>query len=394
MAEATRWWAAAVAGCVIGLAAVAGSVLVALREENSPDAPAGWQRLPDSPLGPRSEVVGAWAGEEVLFVGGSTYTCPPAADCGGPIGPYFADGAALDPNTGEWRTIAPTPVAFGQASTAVIGDDVYFLTVLREPFGNALLHYSISDDSWDMPPVPPIEIYSRLLAAGDQLIAYGDEAFAFDRATERWAALPAAPNSASISGTMVYSGGDLYLLSTGSGLMPERPPLVTIARLELESMTWASLPDSEIRGNDPWFVNGDLLVNPVVDTTAGAIARWPDNPYGGIFDTASERWLPLPRQSGDPPDTLQASRTAGVLGTDGALYLEPYGWPIQGRILELSNGDWIEMTPLDAPDWLTQRHVVTAGRDAVVLGGARWTGRSPASRGEVLADVWIWRPGR
>lgn len=120
MAEATRWWAAAFAGCVIGLAAVGGSVVVALREDSSPVASAGWQRLPDSPLGPRSEVVGVWTGEEVLFVGGTTYACSPAADCGGPIGPYFADGAALDPDTGEWRTIAQAPIAFAFAVTAVV----------------------------------------------------------------------------------------------------------------------------------------------------------------------------------------------------------------------------------------------------------------------------------
>ena len=53
-----------------------------------------WSALPPSPIGPRSQPVLAWTGKELLELGGVKN------------GSTASDGAAFDPATGRWRTIA------------------------------------------------------------------------------------------------------------------------------------------------------------------------------------------------------------------------------------------------------------------------------------------------
>ena len=88
----------------------------------------------------------------MFYVGGDTFLCPPNADCSPPGDPPLADGAALDPSTGSWRAITPSPVPFSSASTAVVGDDIYFLAAGSSGWRGAepaFLRYSISADAWE-----------------------------------------------------------------------------------------------------------------------------------------------------------------------------------------------------------------------------------------------------
>ncbi len=357
----------------------------------APEPAQGWAELPASPLTPRARAVEVWTGDVVLVVGGDTFTCPPNADCAAPTDPPLADGAAFDPSTGAWRTIASSPVAFSWASTAVLGDEVYFLvpgpTGSREPEAT-FLRYSVAGNSWAQLPRPPSG--ESLVAAGQSIVAFAgsDERgekpdLVFDPRENAWRELPADPLSPEYDRVMTWSGAHLYLFD--HELVPnpgsDRPSLTRAARLDLVSGTWERLPDSEILGTGPWFGNGTTLVTPMPGSAdGGEVNNWGRGyPDGGIFDTATATWSSLPAP---PPDAAGA----GVIGSRDALFTAS-----EGSLLDLETNSWIELSPIPGHRTDDERRVVSAGADAFVFGGVRWAGKGS---GELLADAWIWRSGR
>src|SRR5687767_2721084 len=108
---------------VLGVAALAAACGSGDGGAQVSSAPHKWEQLADWPLSPRNSVTAIWSGREVLAIGGSTFSCPPAASCVvRDDEPRFQDGAALDPATGRWRAIADAPVPVLSASSAVIAD--------------------------------------------------------------------------------------------------------------------------------------------------------------------------------------------------------------------------------------------------------------------------------
>lgn len=105
-----------------------------------------------SPLTARSSAMGVWTGTEVLVVGGEPKsTCPPGGDCTAPDYEPLADGAAYDPETATWRTLADAPLSMsGNARPVVVGELVYVLVLdasYRPGGGGGLLEYDISSDT-------------------------------------------------------------------------------------------------------------------------------------------------------------------------------------------------------------------------------------------------------
>lgn len=139
-------------------------------------APAAeWTAVPPSPLGARASALGVWTGAEVLVFGGEAEAvCPPMADCALPETPALTDGAAFDPATAEWRSLADVPVPVTSfASTAVIGEDVYLLVHAdeqRQGMDGGFFRYEVDADRWVTLPTP--QGADALVAAGDRLIAY------------------------------------------------------------------------------------------------------------------------------------------------------------------------------------------------------------------------------
>lgn len=354
----------------------------------------GWVELPRSPLGPRARSVGVWTGREVLLVGGDTFMCPPSASCVAPVDPPLVDAAAFDPSTGAWRTTASSPVAFSWASTAVLGDDVYFLVPGesgRPKAETAFLRYSIAADAWTQLPRPPFGRSSySIIAAGAVIVAsagsdeHGREPDQlFDPAAQTWEELPAAPLSPAFDRVMTWSGTHLYVFDHELVANPgsERPSLTRAARLDLGSRTWERLPDSEILGTGPWLADATLLVTPMLGgADGGEVNNWGRSyPYGGIFDSSTSAWLPLPT----PPAGAQG---AGVIGTRNAFYVAT-----GGSLLDLESRSWIDLPRLPDATAYTERTVLSAGPDAFVFGGVRWL---DGTNGELLGDAWIWRSGR
>ena len=121
-----------------------------------------WQPIAASPLSPRDAVASVWTGKEMLIVGGTTLgPCNDTgtADCAGPArDDVVADGAAYDPSTDTWRTIAPAPSAFYGGHATWTGNSMVVLVPRVSGVQSAAtLVYKPTSDAWrtlDPPPAP------------------------------------------------------------------------------------------------------------------------------------------------------------------------------------------------------------------------------------------------
>lgn len=353
-----------------------------------------WAPLPAPPLSPRSNVVGVWTGSEVLFVGGDEYLCPPGADCDRDPDPPLSDGAILDVDTTTWRSIAPSPIPFAYAATAVLDGDVYFLVGDHLGTGQetVLLTYSIAEDRWQELPAPPGGSgLTRLVATDRAVVAFagsderGEVADqVYDPPSGTWSPLPDDPRSPSYDRSLVWSAPHLYLFE--KALVPNpgsaEPNLVRVSRLHVDTGEWEPLPDSEILDSWTWLVDGERIVNPTLGgADGGEVNGWGrTHPYGGIYDIAAGAWQPLPPA---PPEAT----SIGVLGADDGFVVGAGA----GLLLDLTTMSWraVPAAPGVGFDPYLDRIVVAAGRDVVAFGGQLWA----SSRGELLGDAWIWRSG-
>jgi hypothetical protein len=355
-----------------------------------------WERVPDSPLSPRSDAVAVWTGDEVLVVGGDDRPCPPNADCAVPDSPPLGDGAAYDPMTREWRRIANPPIPFSWADTAVVGDTVFFLVpgMPRRPEARSgFLAYTPAVDSWRELPWAeasgsPQGSGYRLVAAGDRLVAYSgsDESgerpdWILDPTRSEWAVLPDDPMTPAFDRHMEWAGDRLALFDHEIVPNPgsERPLLTRAALLEVGSGRWDRLPDSEILSSAPWLLDGGRLVNPSLGgADGGEINNWGRRyPNGGTLELTDRRWLALPDGPADD------SFSAGAVGREAARF-DAY----RGRVLELSSGQWREVPRLDEAENVAGRTFVAAGRQLFVYGGVHWTASGQV---RLLGDGWLWR---
>ena len=350
----------------------------------SAEATHKWQQLDDWPLSTRNSVVAVWTGEEILAIGGSTFSCPPNASCAvRDDEPRFQDGAALDPSTGHWHVIADAPVPVLSASSAVIDGNVYLLAQTDFAGASAFLRYSIADDAWSQLEQPATRAaYYRLAVAGDSLVAIASthehgaaDDLQFDPSDGTWSPLPASPLGDGFDRGAVWVAPHLYLFDHELVPQPnvERPSVVRAARLDLEAQTWERLPDSAMLGWDPswWLVDGDRIIDPALGCADGGdVNRWGRGyPYGGMFDITTRTWSDLP-STGEPCDPVKPEPVAGALGRTSALYVAP-----RGRLFDAASDTWRTLPAIPGEDD-SNRTIVTAGRAAVVLG----------------RSTWIWRP--
>ncbi len=341
----------------------------------------GWNRLPDAPLDPRSTATVVWTGTEVVVVGGWEYLCPPNADCGVPPGITFADGAAFDPATDTWRSIADAPTPFTGSPGVAVGGDVYVLTAECwtadcEP-SIGLLRYRPAANAWDAYPPPPADGFFHIAATRDAVVVYSqsDEEgevpdWRFDPATEAWVEIPNDPLPASYDRQIVVDGDDLLLLGTPLDWDGPGNPQVAAARYRPVDDNWEWLPPSGVSGFGAWLADGLVVVNPHFRTA-----------NGGIYDSERNTWEPLPQA---PPTERWDNDLAGVVGAGHGVFASPRGW-----VLDLATGDWIEIAPLDDRiDFWVGGGITAVGRDLLLVGGERWT---DDGTGGLLNEVWLWR---
>ncbi len=365
----------------IGLAVCAALVLLVAAgcgaaEEAGPAA--GWTQLPASPLSPRQSATLHWTGDEVLMIGGSDAPpCPASAACIEPTTPPLADGAAFDPATRTWRTIAPAPVPFEWATVVQLDDVVYFAvpgSSGRPETRAAFLAYDVGRDRWTDLPVPTgSELEGGLVAAGDRVVFYptGDEFgehpdWSFDPATGAWTELPDDPLPTSYSRWIQQKDGKLVLRAQEVVQNPtgDEPWLVT--SLDPDTLEWSD-PKSE--APDPHAVG-------TVDGTL------PDDVDRA---TVEAEWNTLANPPADQMDYGSGAFASALITNEDVYYFRPFGWAYDAR-----SGEWTEIARLE-PDGVDERTYVPVGRELLAFGGIEWHG-DHGLEGTFLNETWMWAP--
>jgi hypothetical protein len=300
-----------------------------------------------------------WTGHEVILVGALL-----SADQR-----QIMESPAYDPATDSWRTIAPPPVVFVRdvypAHALWTGTEVLFFgsgaplpnapqTEGSPPAPIVGAAYNPTTDSWRTLAPPPAEYY-RLTAAvwtGDRLLAWtqGVGVTAFDPSTNEWAAVPAQPAPAGTNDPIGptgpgFSTGDAPALWDGTRLIVFGGYSGDVAAFDPTAGKWAALPRVDSGVTAAVWTGRQLLV---FDSDGGTIA---------VFDAKQNVWndgAAPPFSSRAMPGTtawtgsafaawaglqFDYSPTSAVPGpaTDGATY-------------DISTNAWTSMPPLPAPE--------------------------------------------
>jgi hypothetical protein len=176
-----------VACVVVGATLVV--ISVAARHDNSPSAsstatpePFAWETLPRSPLGSRDSVNPVWTGSEVLVWGGYR---------GGLL---LQDGAAYNPATRTWRSLAPNQRASPSTVSTWMGDRF----VVLDRNGGAT--YDPSTDTWRDLPRLLDGSFVGVAWTGTELLGVmngsGVLVARYDPTIDEWIAGPTVPGNA------------------------------------------------------------------------------------------------------------------------------------------------------------------------------------------------------
>jgi hypothetical protein len=191
-----------------------------------------WRRIADGPLEGRSGHIAVWANDEMIVWGGLGATGPPTRTT-------YDDGAAYDPATDSWRTLAHSPLTGGDHYAAVwTGSEVVIVGGAGQDHAangqvpatryNEAAAYSPTTDTWRSLPDLPIDLsFTDAHWTGTSVLVAGGQAFnssefqnlrgdllaaTLDPASGMWTELPASGISAQATET-VWAGGELYALS-------------------------------------------------------------------------------------------------------------------------------------------------------------------------------------
>jgi hypothetical protein len=364
-----------------------------------------WVPLPDPPVEPRDGAAIAWTGREIVAVGGSTFLCPPNASCAPSPVPPLRDGVALDPETRTWRPIADAPLPVPAFTpTAAVGGDVFLLVPAeyrpdRPPAPFILLRYRSTADAWEAIATPEGTPQGRLVATADAVVVHPttDERgehpdLRYDPATGAWSPLPPDPLRPSFDRTIAAVADDLYLFAkeiTPSPGGASGPALVHAA--VLHEGEWRTLPTGDVlsSSSSPVVDGGRIVFAELGCADGGEVNNFGRCiPFGGIFDTASGSWQPLPPGAGEGP--RGGSRTAGAWSSEQVLVTGP-----REPMLDLRTDLWSILPPVGEGDGDrsgTARRLAGAGPYALAFGGARFDEAQP--NGTLLGDAHLWIPPR
>ncbi|HET6560432.1 MAG TPA: kelch repeat-containing protein [Marmoricola sp.] len=378
-------------------AAAAASCSTARDEVGSPsggeDAARAWHRLPDPPLSPRTHAVVVGVGDRMLVVGGWEFLCPPSADCAGPEGPLFDDGAVYDRATDSWSPIASPPfgVRRTEYATASLSGSAYLLTGCAEgPTCDArprLISYDLDDNAWtDHGPVPGPKRHRQLVALGQTLLAYsgsdehGEVAdWVFDPGRGSWSELPDDPLPLTFDRFAVPVGDQLVLAGSSSAALDSGKSSGKLAaRFDRKGGTWTRLPDAPGPGYQLLPADDGALLN----------GHFIDAP-GWLVDPDTWTWSALPQQTGEQNDL------AGVLGADRAVFDIPNSLGQTTSTVRVFAYDTVaeQFVTIPAPPGRVDVYdgsSTALGRDLFVLGGQRWAGDGVTGDGELVGDAWVW----
>jgi len=257
------------------------------------DVSAGEASLLDpGPLSPRGGHSVVWSGSEVIVWGG----------WGDELGVMkHADGAAYDPVSGQWRTVAPGPLE-GRRNHAAAWTGSEMLVAGGDGRTDGAAYDPVADSWRRLPPAPfpiggseTLEDEGRAVTDSALYIwdVAGDQVARYDFAAGRWDESPGPDFDNATIGALRVVGEDLVALGvtryTGSPLQ--------VAVADTSRATWRALPDGNFPQDgivpdfDPrWSTGLDDVLFAWSQSRADAVLAL--DPQTGEWQTLSPHELP------------------------------------------------------------------------------------------------------
>ena len=334
-----------------------------------PDPPRSTQRsgslrtIHRAPVPARTAHVAVWTGGEMLVWGGMG--APGRA--GSPYYEPLADGAAYDPETDTWRTMAPSPLAARTSQNAVWTGSV--LLIWGGENGSRKLKdgaaYDPAHDTWTtLPDAPGTRTGAQTAWTGTEALFYGGSSkggVAYNPATRTWRTLPGAPIPHSYDWAQSTWTGEEFLLFTETTGTPETPA----AAYDPAHDTWRKLPNGHIAAGSASGVvwTGDRAV--VFSTSSERLDGGKTNPWprpldpGGAYLPKNDRWERVPLSPPSESRGIPLPTGREIVQWDGAGPALAYH-PTEHR--------WREIRLPKTP-WREFASVIWTGTELIAWGG-------------------------
>lgn len=356
------------------------------RPEPAPAPGSGdWTKLPAAPLSPRANALTVWTGEELLVVGGEVDDlCPPAADCVSPA-TLARDGAAYDPESRRWRTVAPAPVPVVPWARHAVVDGLVVVGWERGWFS-----YDPAADLWrDLPPPPTglggtldeLSVTLSVLDGKVHTLSRDGRVLALEPRSATWSALPLSPHRTALDAQDVVATpeGVVVLGTDPSTVTDGTRPNLLLAEV-WDGTSWTRLGAGDVLAAwSSWHWTGERVVAPYAECVDGGEVNNYGRciPTGGALDPASKAWATVPPAPRDQPD-----HTWSLHAVEGPRVVT---W---GQVYDDRDESW---TPVERPDGAPTDGTSAAFGDGTLyaFGGVDW-GRRTA--GELSGDAWAWTP--
>lgn len=251
--------------------------------------------LPEAPIEPRWWHTAVWTGKEMIVWGGG---------CGRR---ECTDGAAYDPTSDSWRTIARAPVV-GYGHTAVWtgnemivwgGSDDYESEGMKgcvtSFIGNGAAYDPVAD-SWDLLPESPLEPrgWHAAVWTGEEMVIWGgatglgcdyqypSDGAAYDPNAGSWRPMTSSPLSGRVEASAVWTGEEMIVW--GGSTHGRSMTLDDGAAFELSSSEWRMLPEAPMESRamhaSVWSGNGMIVWGGCCNETAASTSSFGD---GAVF---------------------------------------------------------------------------------------------------------------
>lgn len=391
----------------------------------------------------RSNSALVWTGSEMLVLGGYA---------GGGGGGYLTSGAAYNPATDTWRTLASLPLPIGGegAHNAVWDGHEALLwpasvPSLQEPG----LLYDPQADAWQILPPPPdidqvVGTATAVWSGGELLVVVDttccseggpDALLRYDPLAGTWAAptdLPPSPGFGMVEtaaawtgdALLVWRGADALQVEPTTGVVRVSPAVMDApSPRSRHTLTWTGIglvAWGGITGEKPVYLGDGALYDPPTHTwrtlpTANApsaraehTAVWSgrellvwggqaaDGPKadGGGLDLARNVWRPLATDQAPAPrwghSAVWTGREMIVWGgTDGQRMLS------DGGRYDPASDTWRPLSTVGAPSGRMRQNAVWTGSAMVIWGGDSGDFQQPATGGaeyDPNTDTWSTLP--
>jgi hypothetical protein len=247
-----------------------------------------WRVLPPGPLSARTGHTATWTGRELLIWGG----------CCDPRGHELGDGGAYDPELDRWRQMAPAPLLPRTAHTAVwTGSEmvVWGGQAANHAFNDGA-EYDPARDRWR--PLPDAPLAPRFghsaVWTGDGMVVWGGATvqgeLLADGALYRsgaWRRIPAAPAGRS-DHKAVWVGNEMFVW--GGCCSRAGKPLGDGLAFR-PGHDWRSLPDSGLGPRQDHTVVSTGSVAIIWGGRAGLERSFDD---GSVYGPTPQPWTPVP----------------------------------------------------------------------------------------------------